>query len=203
MLRLYHSPRTRSSRILWLIGEMGISDEVEIVPVHIARSDGSSGPDPANPHPEGKVPVLEDENGPIMESGAIVLYLTDRFPASGLGRSVGDRERGAYLSWLYYYGDVIEPVLMAQFGEMEPDALFTSTFRGPVEMADRLEAALTPGPWLMGTRFSAVDILIAAPFIWFPAMLPDRAALRAWRDRCAQRPEFQKATQRDQEFPQS
>ncbi len=58
MLKLIHAPMSRSSRILWLIEEMGIADKVDIQRVNIRRFDGSGARDPANPHPEGKVPVL-------------------------------------------------------------------------------------------------------------------------------------------------
>ena len=70
MLKLIHAPMSRSSRILWLIEEMGIGDKVQIEPVGIRRFDGSGQRDPANPHPEGKVPALIHDRTLITESGA-------------------------------------------------------------------------------------------------------------------------------------
>lgn len=61
MLTLCHAPNSRSSRILTLIEEMGIRDEVALRPVTIRRFDDSGGPDAANPHPEGKVPLLDHD----------------------------------------------------------------------------------------------------------------------------------------------
>ena len=58
MLTLIHSPQSRSTTILSLIEEMGIQDRIETREVTIPRMDGSGRRDPANPHPEGKVPAL-------------------------------------------------------------------------------------------------------------------------------------------------
>ncbi|WP_366465751.1 hypothetical protein [Paracoccus methylarcula] len=91
MPTLYHAPNSRSTGIVQLIEEMGLTDQVDIVSVTIPRQDGSGSRDPRNPHPEGKVPYLVNESDYIRERGAIIAYLTDMFPESGLGRSVGIR----------------------------------------------------------------------------------------------------------------
>lgn len=199
MIRLYHCPNTRSSRILWLLEEMGVREKVEVVRVSVQRSDGSGSADPRNPHPEGKVPLLEHDGVLLRESSAIMLYLTDLFPEGGLGVQVGDPQRGAYLNWLHYYSGVMEPVLTVQFSSMTPDALFTSTFRGPEEMAATLTSQLAKTPYLLGDSFSAADVLIVAPFMWFPAMAPESQPVREWIARCAERPACQKITAQDQE----
>lgn len=200
MLRLYHAPQTRSTRIRWLLEELGARDDVDLKLVSIARPDGSTQRDPENPHPEGKVPVLQHDGALIMESGAIVQYLTELYPAAGLGREAGHPERGAYLTWLHYFGGVIEPVLASTFSKTEPDALFFHTFRGFSEMSDRLDRALTKNPYLLGNAFSAADLLISTPFIWFPSMMPDTPAVRDWVARCGARPGFAKVTDEDLAF---
>lgn len=100
MLTLYHAPNSRSTRIVQLIHEMGVTDQVDIQKVSIPRQDGSGAVDTANPHPEGKVPCLTHDGAMIRESDAIMLYLTDHFGDTPLGRSIGAPGRGAYLSWL-------------------------------------------------------------------------------------------------------
>ncbi|MBL4810874.1 MAG: glutathione S-transferase family protein [Rhodobacteraceae bacterium] len=200
MLQLFHCPQTRSTRILWLLEELGKRDEVTVKQVGIARADGSASADPRNPHPDGKVPLLVHDGAEISESAAITLYLTDMFPQAGLGRAVGDPQRGPYLTWLHYYGGVIEPVLVVKFSSMEPDAMFTSSFRGFDEMGDRLANALENQPYLLGDSFSAADLLIAAPFISFAALMPDRPVLKDWVARCAARPLFAKTSAEDQKM---
>ena len=199
-MRLYHSPQTRSTRILWLLEELGVRSEVEVKWVSIQRSDGSSHADSTNPHPEGKVPLLDHDGVHIRESSAIVLYLTDLFPGKGLGRNIGDMHRGDYLSWLHYYGGVIEPVLTVHFSTMTPDDLFKFSFRGFEELSDRLTGHLSENQYLLGETFSAADLLISAPFIWFSAMAPDTKPVREWIARCAERPAFKKVTEEDLRF---
>src|SRR5579864_8617731 len=58
MITLYHAPRSRSSRFIFLLEELGTPYKIH--PVTIRRGDGSGVADPANPHPHGKVPVIRD-----------------------------------------------------------------------------------------------------------------------------------------------
>ena len=187
MLTLIHSPQSRSSRIVTLIDEMGIQDWVKIEPVTILRQDGSGGRDATNPHPEGKVPLLIHDGAVIRESGAIIQYLTDMFPDAGLGRPVGHAQRGDYISWLFWYGAVMEPVLIFDVLKIDHPGL-PRTFRGHAEVIARLRAALAKGPYLMGNAYSAVDLLVQSPYAWFTQMLPDDPLIQAWVARCAARP---------------
>ena len=96
MLTLYHAPQSRSSRIVWLLEELGADYTLKIT--DIPRMDGKGAPDPVNPHPDKKVPALVDDGVLITESIAIVQYLTDRFPGAEIGPRIGDPKRGPYLS---------------------------------------------------------------------------------------------------------
>ena len=111
MLTLYQFPKSRSDSIVWLLEELGVPYETKTV--NIRRADGTGERDPANPHPHGKVPVIDHDGVVVFESPAIALYLTDAFPENGIGPVVGDPKRGAYLSWLAYYGDVMEPAFVS------------------------------------------------------------------------------------------
>jgi glutathione S-transferase len=187
MLTLIHSPMSRSSRIVTLIDEMGLQDWVKIEPVTIKRQDGSGGADPQNPHPEGKVPLLIHDGTIIRESGAIIQYLTDMFPDAGLGRPVGHAQRGDYISWLYWYGSVMEPAMIfAAAGLSHP--YLTRTFRGVPEMTAKLSAALKHSPYLLGDSYSAADLLVHSPYAWFKDATPDDPAIRDWVTRCMARP---------------
>ncbi len=187
MLTLIHSPQSRSSRIVTLIDEMGIHDWVKIEPVTILRQDGSGGRDVANPHPEGKVPLLIHEGAVIRESGAIIQYLTDMFPDAGLGRAVGHPQRGDYISWLYWYGSVMEPVLVqAAAGVSHP--YLQAAIRGVPEVTARLASALRHQPFLLGDTYSAADLLVHSPYAWFRDATPVDPAIRDWVQRCMARP---------------
>ena len=196
MLTFYHSPQTRSTRVLTLIEAMNLHDWVEVREVSITRFDGSGRADPANPHPEGKVPLLVHDGVEIWESAAILLYLTDLFPDAGLGVPVGDPLRGRYLSWLAWYAGVMEPVLIHDAAGLAHPFL-SATFRGVAEMRDRLSRALGQGPWLVGDRYTAADLLCSSPYLWFQDLDPGCDLIRDWVARCAAHPARMAATKRD------
>ena len=187
MLTFYHSPKSRSSAIAVLIDEMGIADRLDIRTVAIRRIDGSGARDPANPHPEGKVPCLVHDGHVITERGAIMLYLTTLFPEAGLAPAVGSPDWGSYITWLSWYQGVFEPVLILEAaGVSHP--FIPKTFRSHVEAAARLHAALKKGPYLLGDTFSAADLLIHSPYAWFKDSAPNDPLIRDWVARCMARP---------------
>lgn len=195
MLTLHHAPRSRSSRIIWLLEELGA--DYRIVVTNIPRIDGSGASDPGNPHPDKKVPALEHDGVLVTESAAIVLYLTDLFPEAGLGPRIGDPSRGAYLTWLAYYAGVIEPVINFEFVGLadRPDLQRTFTSRAAVDA--RITGTLERGPYLLGERFSGADLLLASIGHWARQMLPSGAIVDAWLKRCSERPALARATAKD------
>lgn len=189
MLTLYHSPQSRSSSVKQLVLEMDISDQIKIVEVTIPRQDGTGGRDPANPHPEGKVPYLTDGEDWVRERSAIFLYLTDRFPNSELGRSVGHPQRGRYLSWLNWYQGVFEPVTILSWAKLEHPAI-TVSLRDYDAAIARLDEVLSQQAYLLGASFSAADLLCVSPFAWFGDQMPATPAVKAWVERCLDRPKM-------------
>jgi glutathione S-transferase len=187
MLTLIHAPQTRSWRILALIDEMGIHDQIEIRCVDLIRHDGTGQIDPANPHPEGKVPALIHDGTVITESGAIMLYLTALFPDRGLAPKPGTAKRGDYLTWLFWYQGVMEPVLMLKAWGVDHPGI-ARNFRGLDEIAARLHAALEQGPWLLGAEYSAADLICHSAYAWLPHLMPQDPLIRDWIARCQARP---------------
>ena len=196
MLTLYHSPNSRSTSVVQLINEMGIADQIDLIEVTIPREDGSGGRDPKNPHPEGKVPYLVDGEDWVRERAAIILYLTDRFPASGLGRSVGDPQRGRYLSWLTWYQGVFEPVAIMGWAKVDHPAI-TASLRDYDTALQRLDEVLSQQPYLLGPDFSAADLLCSGTFAWFGDQLPATPAVTAWVARCQDRDAVRKTQAQD------
>lgn len=195
MLTLYHAPMSRSTSMVALIDELG-ADDITIVPVTIPRRDGSGGRDPRNPHPEGKVPLLVHDGQQIRERAAITAHLTTLYPGAGLAPEPGSAAHGAYLSWLAYYQGVMEPVMIATILKLHGPE-FAATFRDVSAMRDMLEQPLRDGPYLLGARFSAADLLLHSPFAWFPDFTPDSQPIRDWVARCAARGSVQRAAQAD------
>jgi glutathione S-transferase len=193
MLTLYHAPQSRSSRILWLLEEIG--EPYTIEQMDIRRGNGTGAPDPRNVHPDKKVPALVHDGQLVTESAAICLYLTDTFPKARLGPLPGDAKRGAYLSWLAYYPGVIEPAVIAKAQgrtEKDPDEQ-----RAYDQMESRLRGALAAGPYVLGEVFSAADILVVSVFQWMRALMPAGERFDDYVKRCTARPALARATAKD------
>ena len=192
MITLFHHPKSRSTRFIFLLEELEAPYQLRLVTLR--RADGTGAVDPANPHPHGKVPAISDDGVVVFESPAIALYLTDRFPRNRLGPLVDEPGRGAYLAWLSYYTGVLEPAFMSKF-------MNTGVPRGtagwvPVEEAmDTVIKALSPGPYLLGERFSAADVLYGTTFAMFgqSPMMPRSTVVEDYAKRVVARPAFARA----------
>ena len=192
MITLFHHPKSRSTRFIFLLEELEAPYRIQRVTMR--RSDGTGAVDPANPHPHGKVPAIADDGVVVFESPAIALYLTDRFPKNGLGRLVDDPARGAYLSWLSYYTGVLEPAFMSRFMNVEVPR--GSAGWVPVEESmAAVIARLSAGPYMLGERFSAADVLYGTTFAMFlgSPLMPKSAVVEDYVQRIVTRPAFARA----------
>ncbi|MEC7762666.1 MAG: glutathione S-transferase family protein [Pseudomonadota bacterium] len=200
MLTLYHAYWSRATRMLALIHELGITDEVKLVHVDLKRQDGSGRFDPDNPHPDHKVPVLDHDGTIITESPAIALYLSDMFPDAGMAPAIGDPARGPFLTWLIYSVSVMEPVFNHQAaGLMHP--ILQAAFRGVPEVDQRLVDTFADGrPFLLGDTFTAADLLVQSPFQWMRDWAPQDDKVLEWVDRVASRPSYAWANQIDAKY---
>jgi glutathione S-transferase len=196
MITLYHRPKTRSSRFLFLLEELGVPYRIQLVTTR--NRDGTGAPDPANPHPHGKVPAISDDGSVVFESPAIALYLTDKFPQSGLGPRVGDPQRGDYLSWLAYYGSVFEPAIMSKAMKVEVPR-GTAGWVAVEEMMPAVLARLGRAPYMLGEQFSAVDVLYGSTFALFAqsSLIPQSPLLEPYVQSILKRPAFARALARD------
>jgi glutathione S-transferase len=195
MLTLFHAPQSRSSRIVWLLEELGA--KYEIAYTNIPRMDGSGGSDPANPHPDKKVPALVHDGTLITESIAVILYLTDMHPEAGLAPRVGDPKRGTYLSWLAYYAGVVEPVVTLEFAKLLDNPMLARTFRGRAEVDARISGALAKSRFLLGDEFSALDVLFGSIGQWFRTALPPGERVDRYVADCVARPAVARAVAKD------
>jgi len=196
MITLYHAPRSRSSRFIFLLEELGAP--YEIAKVNIRRGDGSGALDSHNPHPHGKVPAIRDGDSLVYESPAIALYLTDKFPAAGIGPVVGDPNRGAYLTWLAYYGGVMEPAWTSAFMKMDVPR-GTAGWVKTDEVMELVNTALSKNPYILGEKFSAADILLGTTFKLFMGspLLPKSDLLESYVNRVVERPAYGRAAAKD------
>jgi len=196
MITLFHRPRTRSSRFIFLLEELEAPYQIRLVTTR--TRDGSGQIDPANPHPHGKVPAISDDGGIVFESAAVALYLTDKFPKNHLGPLPGEPQRGAYLSWLAYYAGVVEPAFVSKF--MKYDVPVGTAGWVPVEeVMPVITRQLASGPYLLGERFSAADVLYGTSFALFAnsPLLAKSQVIDDYAQRVVSRPAAARAQARD------
>lgn len=198
MLTLFHAPQSRSGRIVWLLEEIGADYDIRYV--DIFRSMTLTGArDPANVHPDGKVPALVHDGALVTESAAIALYLTDLHPDSGLGAPVGSADRAAYVTWLAWTAGEMEPAFWSRIsGATETDPNARARYDAAIA---RLLTALATGPYLMGDRFTAVDVMIASAVAWGRDYVPESALVDAWLERALGRAANARATAKDSAPP--
>ena len=198
MIKLFWCPRTRASRILWMLEEMGEPFEVETV--DLSKPEKKSVEFLAA-SPMGKVPAIADGPVKIADSAAIALYLADRYPASGLAPAIDDPLRGSYLYWMTFTPGVIEPAMAEKFNNWEVSR--GSSGWGDFDlMMEVLEKGLAQGPWLLGDRFSAADVLVGSSvrFMKLFGILPENRVLASYLERCLARSGCASALARDAEF---
>ena len=191
-MQLYWAPKSRSVRIVWLLEEIGEPYERVLVDI---RSGLQTDPEFLALNPMGKVPVLVDGQAVVSESGAIATYLGDRFAHAGLAPAADEPERGQYLKWLFFSGSCFEGAVAEKFGNLQLP--YVSAGWGSYErVVDVLEQAVRPGPWLLGERFSAADVIVGSDLhfgIDQFKMIEPRPAFSAYLDRCRARPAWQRA----------
>ena len=106
MLKLHFAPNSRAGRIVWLLEELGLPYEMNRMAFH--PKDLKSDEHRAR-HPLGRVPVLDDGDIRIYESGAIVDYVLERHENGGLKPAVDAPEFPMYLQWFHYCEGMVMP----------------------------------------------------------------------------------------------
>lgn len=198
-MKLYHFARTRSDRTRWALEELCV--EYEPVVVDLAHGEQHT-PDYRTIHPVGLAPALMTDEGVVLrESAAIVMYLVDQHPDQGLAPVPGSAERGAYYEWCVYGPAELDPFLMTITRGTE---IFPAEVRDPVagerakeQIVGRLNFVadtVSKEGYILGTRFSAADIVIGHACAWarMIGISGDYPALTAYLERLGQRPAFRK-----------
>jgi glutathione S-transferase len=106
MLKVHFVAGTRAGRVVWLLEELGLEYEVNIMPF---TKEGLKSPEHRSRHALGRVPVLEDGDISIFESGAIIDYVLERHKNGGLKPSSDSSEFPLYLQWYHYCEGMVMP----------------------------------------------------------------------------------------------
>ena len=106
MLKVHFVAGTRAGRVVWLLEELGLEYEVNIMPF---TKEGLKSAEHRSRHALGRVPVLEDGDISIFESGAIIDYVLERHKNGGLKPSSDSSEFPLYLQWYHYCEGMVMP----------------------------------------------------------------------------------------------
>jgi len=199
-LTLYHAAPSRSSVTLWMLEEVGEPFDLHLL--SLQKGDNRA-PAYLAVNPMGKVPALKHGDAVVTESAAICLYLADAFPNANLSVPIGDPRRGPFLKWLFFGPSVIEPAILDRAYKRAQEAPRAALGYGDFEtVMDVVAKAVEPGPYILGDRFTAADVVIGSGLRWgmMFKLIPERPEFRAYADRLAQRPALQRAEARDREL---
>ena len=199
MLTVHFAPNSRAGRIIWLLEELGLPYEVNKMAFH--PKDLKSDEHRAR-HPLGRVPVLDDGEVRIFESGAIVEYVLERHKNGGLKPAVDAAEYPEYLQWFHYCeGMVMPPVntIVVQTLLLPPDRRDETALGQAQRLLTKslapVDEALAGREYLIGD-FSAADIMLGHACYMSNRLgcVPDEMAnLKAYVARIDERPAFQTA----------
>jgi glutathione S-transferase len=194
---LFHAPHTRSSGVLFLLEELKVPYKLHILD---QKAGEHRAPAFLAVNPMGKVPALLDGTGAVVtEQVAIMLHLADLFPAAELAPPVGDPLRGPYLRWMVFYAGAFEPAVVDRAAGREPAQRAISPYGEFDTALNAVVAALVPGPYLLGDRFSAADVLWGTALSWTTQfkLVPERPEIADYISRIGARPAAQRARERD------
>ena len=198
-LTLFHTPHTRSSRILWLLDEMGMDYQLKTIKYDAEHFDSDEF---HAINPMGKVPALYAGDELILESSAIMQYILDRFGPSDLAVPVTDPEYGKYLMWLHMPESGVLHYLVTSMGIMTDIPKYQVSSEHAeyclyqVEKAyGMLEDAIGDKDFILSQGFTAADISMMYTLYFHHVFGQHKLSpvIDAYFQRCASRPGYEKA----------
>jgi len=163
MLKLHFAPNSRAGRIVWLLEELGLPYELNKMAFN--PKDLKSEEHRAR-HPLGRVPVLDDGDISIFESGAIVDYVLERHKNGGLKPAVDAVEFPEYLQWFHYCEGMVMPPMNTAVVHtllLPPDrrdeTVLGQAKRLLAKALQPIDEALSGREYLIGD-FSGADIML-------------------------------------------
>jgi glutathione S-transferase len=198
-ITLFHSPNTRSSGALILLEELAAPYQLHVLDMKRGEQREAAY---LAVNPMGKVPAIKHGDALVTEQPAVFMYLADLFPEAGLAPPIGDPLRGPYLRWMVYYGSCFEPALIDRAMKREPAAPSTSPYGDYDTMLKTLTDHLARGPYLLGDRFSAADVLWGTALTWTTMfkLVPELPVITEYMARVNARPAVARARQKDAEL---
>ena len=188
----YHNPMSRGRMVHWMLEEAGAPYRMELLSFDKREN---KRPEFLAVNPMGKLPAIVHRGTVITECGAIITYLGDAFPAAKLAPSFDDPARGTYLRWMFFGQGCIKSGLIDRMLSRPPVDRPTALGYGNYDdVVHAVEKALTPAPYILGNRFSAVDVYVGSQlaFGMMTKSLEPRPAFQGYVGLLAQRPAYKR-----------
>ncbi|WP_341502057.1 glutathione S-transferase family protein [Gallaecimonas sp. GXIMD4217] len=197
-LILFHSPQTRSSSALALLEELGVPFELKVLNI---KAGENRQPGYLAVNPQGKVPALLDGEVLVTDRVAIFLHLADLFPEAGLAPALDDPQRGAYVHWLVHYGCSFEPAVVDHYLARPAMPISVSPYGDFDTVLRLISERLAKGPYLLGERFSAADLLwgMSLHYVTEFGLVPRSEVFDRYIERIMSRPSVLKIMAEDAE----
>jgi glutathione S-transferase len=196
-LTLYTNPMSRGRIARWMLEETGVPYETVV----LEYGSTMKAPEYLALNPMGKVPALRHGDVVVTEGAAICAYLADAFPQAGLAPPVGSPERGAYYRWLFFgAGPVEAAVTNASMNVPDtPELQGRVGYGSLVRVLDTLESLLRDREYILGDRFSAVDVYLGSQIGWgvMFGTMEERPGFRPYFERISSRPAARRANEAD------
>jgi glutathione S-transferase len=193
-LIFYTNPQSRGRIVRWMLEEVGISYETEVIPYDQLKSESYLAVNPM-----GKVPAIKHGDHVVTECAAICAYLADVFPQADLGPR--GEEKADYYRWFFYAAGPLEAAVSNQaMGWVPPperERMFGyGNFDKAVAVLDEL---LSLRNYVCGDRFTAADVYLGSHIMFGMqfGMLPEKQSFANYRDRLQSREAYKRATEID------
>lgn len=198
----FYAPHSRASCTLALLEALGADYDIHMLDL---KAGTQRAPAYLAVNPMGKVPAIRVGEAVVTEQVAILLYLADLYADRGLAPAIDDPLRGPYLRWSVFYGSSFEPAVIDRSRKIETGPAMASPYGDYDTVIDTLATQLDRGPWLLGERFTAADVLWGTALRWVLAfgLVPDRPVFQEYVKRVTSRPEIQRASALDAEYAAS
>ncbi len=185
----YTNPMSRGRIVRWMLEEVGQPYRTVVLDYGTTMK----APEYLAVNPMGKVPAVTHRGVTVTECAAICTWLADAWPSAGLAPALDDPKRGTYLRWMFFGAGPLEAAVTAKsLNLLAPaDKAGMAGYGSFDQVVDTLETAVTGsgGPWLLGDRFSALDVYLGSQIGWglqFKS-LPEREAFKVYAGRLFQR----------------
>jgi glutathione S-transferase len=188
----YTNPMSRGRIVHWMLEEVGQPYRIELL--SFEKGEHKS-PAYLQVNPMGKVPAIVHRGTVVTEAAAICAYLADAFPQAGLAPRTDEPARGTYLRWLFFGAGCIEgAVVDRMFSRPPPSRPGVLGYGSYDDVIKSLEFALSPGPYILGDRFSAADVYVGAQIGWGigTKAIDPRPTFQAYLGRITSRPAWQR-----------